>query len=127
MSLFKRCDSNDLFFSLLSFCKNLNLDVQALQIVNLNLGRQSIGEFGLTSLVYKVKTKIIQPTFFYLCGVDLEINKFSQFTHNSFIVFQGSYSNNIQYYLVNIILPVKVYVESAISFLILRADIVKLQ
>ena len=53
-----------------------------------------------------------------MCGVDLESVSFNSVSENSFIVFQGSFFTNSLNDFVNLILPVPVYTEQSVTYII---------
>ena len=55
--------------------------------------------------------------FIYLCGIDLAFFNIFNIKKESFIIFQGSFLNNIELFCVNLIFPVKMYTESLSSYI----------
>lgn len=83
----------------------------------MQLGRISYAEFGLSSPAQQSKStrNSLVAKFIYLCGVDLDSKVFGRGESNTFVIFQGSFINNLSY--VDLVLPVPVYTENTSSYL----------
>lgn len=119
-SFMQKFDSFDLFSGFIYMCKCLHLPVQSLHFISATMGRLSLLEIGgfHKNQLMLTNYKSVKPALIFLCGVDLAFFSICNIQKDSFIVFQGSFSNNIELFFVNLIFPVKLYIESLASYII---------
>jgi len=116
-SLLSRLDLQTCLNGFFCVLRTLELNLSSLNVVSKFLGRLSAFETGNLPSVRSSKGPFKHRNFLFLCGVDFEGSKLSDFQLKNFTVYQGSfYINNFVQYL-NLILPSCAFTEKFSSFL----------